>query len=397
MPADRPVEMPALSARPDLARHLFILLVLGGLIAGCFMVLAPFLLALVWAAAIVVATWPLLIALQHRCGGRRGVAALLMTLALLLLMVVPLTAVVVTIINHVDDLSMIGAQLAHFSARPPPAWLANLPASDHLVKNWAEIAALTPAELQAKIAPYASRIAGWLINEAGSITVLVIQFLLTIAFCSILYMSGEDAARGVRRFAHRLAGERGDNAVVLASQAVRAVALGVVVTALVQSLLAGMGLAIVGIPLVGLLTAVTLLLCIAQIGVFPVLLPAVIWLFWNGDTGWGIFLAIWSLIVGTLDNFLRPWLIRRGADLPLLLILAGVIGGLLAFGIVGLFVGPVLLAVSYRLLGAWIESGELTPPAAAENPAAEQPESATPAIPDTRIATLSGNAGDATP
>ncbi len=347
--------------RPDLTRTTFAVLTIVALLAGCLVVLAPFLLAMVWAAAIVVATWPLLEKLQRQLGGRRAPAAAVLTLFLLLLLVAPLMTAVITIIDQVDELSMISARIAYYASLPPPDWLHKLPASERLADEWARIAALTPADLQTKFAPYASRVAGWLVNEAGSISLLVVQFLLTIALCAVLFMTGESLAAGVRRFAHRLAGERGDNAVVLAAQAVRAVALGVVVTAIVQSLLAGIGLAIVGIPFAGLLTAVTLLLCIAQIGVLPILLPAVLWLFWSDQTGWGIFLAIWTAVVALLDNILRPWLIRRGAELPLILILAGVIGGLLAFGIVGLFVGPVLLAVGYRLLGAWMASAEEAP------------------------------------
>jgi predicted PurR-regulated permease PerM len=132
------------------------------------------------------------------------------------------------------------------------------------------------------------------------------------------------------------------------------VALGVVVTALVQTVLAGVGLAMAGVPFAAVLTAVILLLCIAQLGPVLVLAPAVIWLFWTDATGWGTALLIWTVIVGMLDNVLRPMLIRKGADLPLLLIFAGVIGGLIAFGIIGLFVGPVVLAVSYTLLKEWM-------------------------------------------
>jgi predicted PurR-regulated permease PerM len=128
----------------------------------------------------------------------------------------------------------------------------------------------------------------------------------------------------------------------------------VVVTAVVQSGLGGIGLAIAGVPFAGLLTAVMLLLCIAQVGPSPVLVPAVIWLYWNGEAAWGTFLLVWSVVVVTMDNVLRPILIQRGANLPLLLIFAGVIGGLLAFGLVGIFVGPVVLAVAYTLLKAWI-------------------------------------------
>jgi predicted PurR-regulated permease PerM len=177
---------------------------------------------------------------------------------------------------------------------------------------------------------------------------------MTVAIAAVMYAHGESASHHVRRLAHRLGGERGEDAIVLAGGAIRGVALGVGVTAIVQALLAGIGLALAGVPFAGLLTALSFVLCIAQIGALPVLVPATIWAFWQGDTGWGIFLGVWSVVVGTLDNFLRPLLIRLGADLPLLLIFAGVIGGLLAFGLVGIFVGPVLLAVSYTLLESWI-------------------------------------------
>jgi predicted PurR-regulated permease PerM len=120
----------------------------------------------------------------------------------------------------------------------------------------------------------------------------------------------------------------------------------------------GIGLVIAGVPLAALLTAVMFMLCIVQLGPTLVLAPATIWVFWSGSTGWGIFLLVWTVIVGTMDNFLRPWLIKRGADLPLLLIFAGVIGGLLGFGLVGIFVGPVLLAVSYTLINAWLDSAD---------------------------------------
>jgi predicted PurR-regulated permease PerM len=122
----------------------------------------------------------------------------------------------------------------------------------------------------------------------------------------------------------------------------------------VQTVLGGIGLTIAGVPFAGLLSAVMLMLCIAQIGPGLILFPAVAWTFWMGDTGWGVFLLVWSLVVTTMDNFLRPMLIRKGADLPLLLIFAGVIGGLLGFGLVGIFVGPVVLAVTYTLLEAWV-------------------------------------------
>jgi len=140
----------------------------------------------------------------------------------------------------------------------------------------------------------------------------------------------------------------------LAAQAIRGVALGVVVTALVQSVLGGIGLAVAGVPYAIVLTVLMFILSVAQIGAVPVLVPAVIWLYWNGSTGWGTFLLIVTIVVGTLDNFLRPILIKKGANLPLLLVFTGVVGGLVSFGMVGIFIGPVVLAVMYTLLLAWI-------------------------------------------
>jgi predicted PurR-regulated permease PerM len=145
---------------------------------------------------------------------------------------------------------------------------------------------------------------------------------------------------------------------VLAGQAIRGVALGVVVTAVGQSGLAGIGLAIAGVPFAGALTVLALVLCIAQVGPILVLLPAIVWLYGSGQAGWGTFLLVWTIPIVTLDNVVRPILIKKGADLPLLLIFTGVIGGLVSFGLIGIFVGPVVLAVSHTLLEAWVDSGD---------------------------------------
>jgi predicted PurR-regulated permease PerM len=179
-----------------------------------------------------------------------------------------------------------------------------------------------------------------------------------VGIAAILYSKGETVTEGLLRFVRRLAGAQGEEAVILAGKAVRGVALGVVVTALVQSTLGGIGLAVAGVPAPTLLSAIMFILCIAQIGAGVVLIPAVIWLYWGGHNVWGTVLLVVTILVLSLDNFLRPMLIKKGADLPLVLIFAGVIGGLIAFGIIGIFIGPVVLAVTYSLLGAWTE-GEM--------------------------------------
>jgi predicted PurR-regulated permease PerM len=328
------------------------------MIVGSLWILRPFIAAAIWAIMLVVATWPLLLAVQARFGGRRSLAVLVMTVVLLLGLVVPLALAVGAVVGNAEVIVGWATSLVSLTFPPPPGWLERFPLiGGKLIERWQEFAA-HPEELSSRLAPYARSGVGWLLGLMGGIVGLMVQFLLIVAIAALLYARGEGFADFVRRFAFRLAGARGDRAVHLAGQAIRAVALGVVVTAFVQALLAGIGLALTGVPFAAVLTAATMLLCIAQLGPFLVLLPAVAWLFWDGQTAWGTVLAVWTLVVGTIDNVLRPILIRRGADLPLSLIIAGVIGGLIGFGIVGIFIGPVVLAVTYTLLVDWVRSGE---------------------------------------
>jgi predicted PurR-regulated permease PerM len=228
------------------------------------------------------------------------------------------------------------------------------------VAKWSEFSG-HPETFVARIQPHMKEVASWVAEKAGGLGATLIQFALTVLVSGILYASGESAARGVLRFLRRLAGERGENAGRLAGKAVRAVALGIVVTAVAQTLIAGAGLALAGVPHAGLLTAVVFVLCIAQLGPVLVVAPATIWLYTSGAAGRGTLLLVFAIVAVTLDNVLRPVLIRKGADLPLLLILAGVIGGVLAFGIVGLFIGPVLLAVTWTLLASWVDDLDRAP------------------------------------
>jgi len=346
-------------AQRELTRTLLGVIFLGALIVASFWILRPFLAAAIWATMIVVATWPVMLWFQARLWERRSLAVAAMMVFLLLLFVVPLTLAIGTIVANADEIVAWLKSLAAFRMPAPPDWVANLPfVGAKLVLAWQQAAVSGVEGLLARLMPYAGSATTWFVARAGNVGFLFVQFLLTLALAGLMYARGEAVAQWAGRFGHRLAGERGENAVQLAGQAIRSVALGVVVTAAAQSGLGGIGLAITGVPFAGLLTAAMLLLCIAQVGPSPVLVPAVIWLYWTGETAWGTFLLVASLIVVTMDNVLRPMLIKRGADLPLLLIFAGVIGGLLAFGLVGIFVGPVVLAVAYTLLEAWIGDGQ---------------------------------------
>ena len=250
---------------------------------------------------------------------------------------------------------------------PELHWLRSTPlVGRKLYSAYHNLVAGGGSALIAQIQPYIGRTTGFFFAQAGHFGRFMMHIGLMLLFSVLLYWRGEQVGHGIRHFAFRLASRRGDAAVLLAGQAIRAVALGVVVTALVQGVLGGIGLAISGIPYAAILTVLMILSCLVQLGPLIVLVPAIIWLYWSGDTTWGTVLLVWSCVVGTLDNVLRPMLIRMGADLPLILILSGVIGGLIAFGMIGLFIGPVVLAVSYRLVSVWVHEA----PAPDEDPQA---------------------------
>lgn len=359
------------AASPDVTRTTLSVLIIGVLIVGSLWTLLPFIGALIWATAIVVATWPLLLWVQERVGGRRSLATTIMVVIVAILVIVPFWVAINALLDASTNLIAVVRSYLANGLGPPPSWLADVPfAGERLTAQWSELAAGGPDAFAETIRPYARTAAATMVALTGGIGGLIVHFLLTVILVGVLYAQGEAAARGVTSFARRLGGERGAQAVVLAGQSVRSVALGVVVTALVQSALAGLGLWVCGVPHPGLLTAAIFVLCIAQLGPFPVLIPAMIWMFGNASIGWALAFLIWGIPVGIMDNFLRPILISRGVDLPLLLIIGGVIGGLIAFGVIGLFVGPVVLAVTYTLLQGWVGGNMTTaqPAAAAAQP-----------------------------
>jgi predicted PurR-regulated permease PerM len=339
--------------RGDLTRIVLAVLFIGGLIGATGWVLRPFLGALIWAVMIVVPTWPLMIGVQRSLGGRRWVAVTAMSVVLLGIFLVPVLAAVGTVISNVDQISAGAKYLAHLQLPPPPKWLVGLPlVGERAAAFWSEVQS---DAMGVVIEPYANAVVRWLAAQLGSLGALVLQFALTVVAAAVLYARGEYWAEAALRFGSRLAGDHGEGAIRLSAVAIRGVALGVVLTALLQAAIGGLGLLIAGVPFSALLTALIFLLAVAQIGGAIVLLGPVIWLYWSGEHAWGTFLLVVMVITATIDNIVRPILIKRGAaDLPLLVIFVGVIGGLIGFGLIGIFVGPVVLAVAYTLLQAWL-------------------------------------------
>ena len=346
----------------DLARITLGVTCLVGMIVGTLWIMSPFLGAVIWAITIVVATWPLLMRVEAGLSGRRVLSATVMTILLLAIFVVPLGLGVGVIVANVDVIVAWIGSLGSMTIPPPPGWVESIPLVGRTIaQQWLEVAS-KPALIGNALAPHTRTLVGWLLGLLGSIALLALELFLITGIAAYLYFQGEGAAQFAHRFAHRLAGSRGERAVTLAGAAIRGIAMGVIVTALIQGLLAGIGLAVAGVPFAAVLTVAGVFLAIAQVGVLPVLGPAVGWLYWKGDPLWGTVLLVWAVFVMGMDNVLRPILIRRGADLPLPLIFAGVLGGIVGFGIIGIFIGPVVLGVTYTLLLDWVGAAESPAP-----------------------------------
>jgi predicted PurR-regulated permease PerM len=361
----------------DIARILLLIAILLALTVGSLYILRPFIPGIIWATTIVIATWPLMLAVQHRCGNRRWIATTVMLLGLLIVIVLPLYQAISTLALHAGDIMSAIKSLPTYALPPPPLWVRDVPlVGQRVTTEWQSLSDAGPGGLLAKLEPYATVAARWMLSHAAVVGVFVIHMLITLIISGILYSRGEAAGSFVVRFATRIAGQRGAGAIKLAGLAIRAVALGIVVTAVTQSALGGIGLFVAGVPAAGVITAVMLMLCLAQIGPLLPLLGGVAWLFWHGSHVAAALLLVWSLMIAMLDNFLRPLLIQRGVNLSMLLILSGVLGGMFAFGIVGLFIGPVILAVTSAILNAWINEQ----PPTAQTAALNNEENAKPAL-----------------
>jgi predicted PurR-regulated permease PerM len=352
-------------------------LFIGGMLLITFWILQPFLPALLWAATLVLATWPMMLRIQHYAGNRRYVAVVVMTTAILLVFIAPLWLAIGTVATNIDVIRDMGSKVFTMQLPSLPDWFSRIPMfGQSLADAWEKYRLFSLKDLAPLLVPYAGSLTQWIAAAAGSVGATFVQFFLTTLIAAVMYAYGEVAAAKALAFGRRMAGERGEMAVLQAGQAVRGVALGVVVTALAQSILGGIGLLVVGLPFAGVLTALMFILCLIQLGPGFVLVPAVIWLYYSNEFVWGTVLLLFTIIATTVDQFVRPILIRKGADIPLLLILAGVVGGLIAFGLLGIFIGPTVLAVAYTLFNSWIGENAKRPPAKAAADGAGQKKAA---------------------
>lgn len=321
---------------------------------GCVYVLAPFLTSLMWAAILASTCWAPLMWLDRMLGGRRVLAATIMTSLITIFVLGPVLTVALGLADNLAELGRAVSNMVTSGLPDAPAWLKDVPViGQWAFEYWQRLAhdgQRLVAELN-KLAKPAQQMA----LSAGSVVGKgVVDMSISVFLAFFLFLHGEALATRLKVALHRLAGERAIYLLDITKGTIHGVIYGILGTALAQAVLASIGFLIAGVPGAMLLGVATFFLSVVPIG--PPLLwgGAAIWLFQQGDTGWAIFMAIWGFIgISGVDNVIKPFIISRGSSLPFAVVFLGVLGGVLAFGVIGAFLGPTLLALGYRLVAEW--------------------------------------------
>ncbi|SEI14003.1 AI-2E family transporter [Pseudomonas fuscovaginae UPB0736] len=331
-----------------------LLLVLFG---ASLWVMAPFWSALFWGAVLAFASWPLMLLLTRLLGGRETLAAGVLTLGWMVLVAAPLVWLGLNLADHVRDAVAFVKDVQVDGLPEAPSWLAGVPlVGERLVGIWNTIDE-QGAALMVAVKPYLGQVGNWLLARSAQIGSGILELTLSILFVFFFYRDGPRLAAFVLSLLERLIGERAGYYQGLVAGTVQRVVNGVIGTAAAQAVLALIGFLIAGVPGALVLGLATFLLSLIPMGPPLVWIPATAWLAWKGEYGMAVFLGIWgTFIISGVDNVLKPYLISRGGNLPLVVVLLGVFGGLISFGFIGLFIGPTLLAVAYSLLLDWSAS-----------------------------------------
>jgi predicted PurR-regulated permease PerM len=343
---------------------------LAFLIYWSFILLRPFIPILVWSVVLSVALYPVYDWLSAHLGHRPRTAAIITTMVVLAVFLGPATWLG---LGLVDGLRGISDQLTSgdLGIPSPPDGIRDWPVIGAPLYNIWEMASENLDGAFRQIAPHLKPLAGPVLAIAGSAGTGTLKFIASVLIAGFLFPSGPKHVAAVRKVLTRIVPQRSADFLALTGATIRTVAQGVIGIAVLQSLLAGVGLKIAGVPHAGVLAFAVLVLGIVQIGSAPILIPAIIWIWTVKDVGSAVLITIYLVLVGISDNVLRPLLMGRGLSTPVLVIFIGVLGGTLAHGIVGLFVGPIVLSVAWELMMAWV-SEEGTVSAQASHPASQE-------------------------
>jgi predicted PurR-regulated permease PerM len=324
----------------------------------CLEIVRPFMLPLIWGVIIAIASYQGFVRLERGLSGHSHLAAILWTILGLILVLGPVGMLAGVLVDDVQTLAThLRADGLHVPA--PPDAIATWPFVGEPAHRFWSLASTNLSAALAEIRTQIRALSVFVLAAIANAGLGMLQLVIAVIIAGLLLPQAEGGARAADAVATRLAGERGPSLVTLAGATVRSVARGVLGTAMIQALLAGVGLVVAGVPAAGLLAFVCLILCTVQIGPGLVLVPAMIYLFWNAETTTAILFTAWSIPVMLIDNVLKPLLMRSSIDVPTVIILIGVIGGLLAYGLIGVFLGPVIIALGYELFRAWVR-GEQT-------------------------------------
>lgn len=349
------------------------LFALAALVVGALWVLRPFVSSVLWAIVLTYSTWPVFEVVRRGLRGNSTYAATVMTGLLTLVVILPVTILGLSLGDSVVPVIEAIRGWLKAGLPDPPPWIAGLPLiGERLQAYWAGLAhdsVKLADELRRLVDPFRS----WLLSGGVKIGQGLVYLILSVVLAFFFYRDGDAAARAYNRALQRIAGSRAARLTAVAGGTIRSVVYGILGTALAQGILAAIGLWIAGVPGALLWGMLTSFLSVVPVGPPLVWGGATAWLVYQGSIGWGIFLALWGFfVISGIDNIIKPYLISRGSRLPFILTLLGVLGGALAFGIIGVFLGPLLLALGYRLLQEWVS----TEPDALAAPA---PESTPPA------------------
>jgi predicted PurR-regulated permease PerM len=334
------------------------------LLVGCALVLRPFATSLLWAVVLWLATARLHQRVLAWVGQRHTVAALCMTLGVALVLLMPIAIVGFSLADSARDLTVAARNWIEQPPSEPPSWLASLPVvGNYAVDRWHALAGDSQRWLE-QLQQWFEPATSWVVTGGLAIGRGMTELALSIFIAFFLYRDRVAFGDRFRAGLARVAGAESEPLLGLAINTLHSVVYGILGTAVVQGVLAGVGLLIAGVPGAILLGLLTFFLSIVPMGPPLVWVPATVWLYQTGSTGWAVFMLIWGFgVVSSVDNFLKPWLISQGSTLPFILIFFGVIGGVFAFGFIGVFLGPTLLAVGYRLVIDWAQvTGKTAPP-----------------------------------
>jgi predicted PurR-regulated permease PerM len=332
------------------------LFLIAVLFFACVQITAPFLRALTWATILAVSTWPLFLRLRQRLGGRKKLAATVMAITLAVAFLLPGVLLVASLTDSIQSVAALANDLTTLKLPDLPSWVTGFPVVGARLDSVWQSARMDMGAAMGKLQPYIMTATRWLLAQSAQLGLALLEFLLAVVFTGILYGTGESITALVKRFATRVGGESSLDLLPVAIQTVRSVAFGVIGTALVQAILSVGTFVIAGVPGVAVLGLFCFVLAMMQIGTGLVWIPTAVWLAYQDQKGWAIFIVVSGLFINIMDNFIKPYLIsRQGAGIPTILIFIGVLGGLLAWGFLGIFLGATLLAIGYTVLRSWLD------------------------------------------